>query len=281
MTQSSHYTLFGAVRIPLAKFRRHPHREIRRLPYQPQLSLCQPEKRRNSAPLPQKSARKRSPALRYWGDQMTIRLAVPASLILAVLASTAVSVGGAPAAEECLARPKGAAPAGKHWYYSTNRAMKRKCWFLADAGAATTRPQKQRAPVAAVTQDQDIGKNAEARAELVDGPADPSAKSIDQPRPEAVQSEPESAQPRDWVVAARWPTVSEVLITNRATTLEVTRSDVPAPVLSTVTPVGHAARASSVPFAAAIFLVVVGGAIILAFASRRRGAEPSHAVRSA
>jgi hypothetical protein len=205
------------------------------------------------------------------GDQMTIRLSLPASWILAVLASTAVSVGGAPAADECLARPKGAAPAGKHWYYSTNRALKRKCWFLADAGAATARPQKPRTPVASVTQDQDLAKSADARAELVDATSvEPSAMPVDKPRAEAAQAEPDSTQPRDWLVATRWPTVSETLAAHRATPIDGLRSEVPPSVPVTATTVGHVARASSMPFAAAIILVVIGGAIIMAFASRRR-----------
>jgi hypothetical protein len=38
------------------------------------------------------------------------------------------------AAETCLAAPKGVAPAGSHWYYRTDRAAQRKCWYLASEG---------------------------------------------------------------------------------------------------------------------------------------------------
>lgn len=33
-------------------------------------------------------------------------------------------------ADNCLAGPKGASPAGQHWYYRLERGTKRKCWYL-------------------------------------------------------------------------------------------------------------------------------------------------------
>jgi hypothetical protein len=43
-----------------------------------------------------------------------------------------IMVPGAPlrAEEECVAKPNAPAPAGQHWWYRTDRATKRKCWFL-------------------------------------------------------------------------------------------------------------------------------------------------------
>ena len=39
------------------------------------------------------------------------------------------------AADNCLPGPKGAAPAGSHWYYRLDRATKRQCWYVrAEAG---------------------------------------------------------------------------------------------------------------------------------------------------
>ena len=41
---------------------------------------------------------------------------------------------GAPAeADKCLSGPKGAPPAGGHWYYRIDRDTKRPCWYLGDA----------------------------------------------------------------------------------------------------------------------------------------------------
>lgn len=228
--------------------------------------------RRSAAPLPQKSARKKPSKLRYWGDQMTIRPSLPASLTLAVLAVTGMSVGGAPAAEECLARPKGTAPAGKHWYYRTNREVGRKCWFLADAGTVKVafRPSKRRTPVATIPRDQDIGTSADARAEFRgERPSQLSAVAVDKPQLEIVQSEVNAAQLRDWTVAARWPTASELLSANRVTPINAAPTDAPVAVSRAA-----AARSGWLPFATAIFLVVIGGAIVMAFASLRLGAQP-------
>ena len=38
---------------------------------------------------------------------------------------------------ECHAAPKGVAPQGAHWYYKTDRATNKKCWYLADQVAKT------------------------------------------------------------------------------------------------------------------------------------------------
>jgi hypothetical protein len=41
------------------------------------------------------------------------------------------------AADNCLSGPKGAAPAGSHWYYRLDRATKRQCWYVrAESGKA-------------------------------------------------------------------------------------------------------------------------------------------------
>lgn len=57
---------------------------------------------------------------------------------------------GAPAkAEKCLARPKGTPPAGGHWYYRTERATKRRCWFIGDAREKRARAAPETSPPAA------------------------------------------------------------------------------------------------------------------------------------
>src|SRR5690242_20288806 len=33
-------------------------------------------------------------------------------------------------ADDCLAQPNSSAPEGSHWYYHTDRATQRKCWYL-------------------------------------------------------------------------------------------------------------------------------------------------------
>ena len=45
-------------------------------------------------------------------------------------AQNAVQAKTTAQADNCFAAPKGAAPAGQHWYYHVDRASKRKCWYL-------------------------------------------------------------------------------------------------------------------------------------------------------
>ena len=68
---------------------------------------------------------------------MSSRTAKFLSAIFATLlagASFVTASHSAPAeADKCLAGPKGAAPAGGHWYYRVDRATKRACWYIGDA----------------------------------------------------------------------------------------------------------------------------------------------------
>ena len=58
--------------------------------------------------------------------------AIFAGLLLGTPLVTA-SHGEPAKTEKCLSRPKGTPPAGGHWYYRTERATKRRCWFIGDA----------------------------------------------------------------------------------------------------------------------------------------------------
>lgn len=55
--------------------------------------------------------------------------------MLAGAAIATIQAGPVAAAEECLSKPKDGAPAGKHWYYRSDRATKRQCWYLGDEDA--------------------------------------------------------------------------------------------------------------------------------------------------
>ena len=56
---------------------------------------------------------------------------------------------GAPAeAEKCLSGPKGAPPAGGHWYYRVDRATKRACWYVGDAKEKVARAAPETSPPA-------------------------------------------------------------------------------------------------------------------------------------
>jgi len=55
--------------------------------------------------------------------------AIVASVLAGAPLAT-VSHSAAPAADECLSKPKGQAPEGSHWYYRVDHASKRHCWYL-------------------------------------------------------------------------------------------------------------------------------------------------------
>lgn len=52
----------------------------------------------------------------------------------------------ASAAATCLAAPKSPPPQGHHWYYRTDRALQRKCWFLAAQDRSAPSAVAQAAP---------------------------------------------------------------------------------------------------------------------------------------
>jgi len=120
-------------------------------------------------------------------------LAAITDLRAQVLTTAAEAATQAPqtAADSCLAAPKGATPAGSHWYYRIDRVTKRQCWYLreeadtADDKFARAAPPAS-APAAAEEpaspQQRSITRKsiAEARAEWV---------SQQQPRAEPVKVE--------------------------------------------------------------------------------------------
>ena len=53
--------------------------------------------------------------------------------LLAATAFATVSQGAPAETESCLSKPNGAPSAGGHWYYRTDRATKRRCWYIGDA----------------------------------------------------------------------------------------------------------------------------------------------------
>jgi hypothetical protein len=60
---------------------------------------------------------------------------VPRMIVATMMASAALVTGQlypAGAADECVTKP-GEAPAGKHWFYRSDRVTKRQCWFLRDS----------------------------------------------------------------------------------------------------------------------------------------------------
>lgn len=130
-----------------------------------------------------------------------ITVAFCASVVATGVIATAVSFDAAHAADECLSAPKGAAPAGAHWYYRSDRKTNRKCWYVADEvqkprqtasqQPATPRPQQPDTKLEAST--------ADARAELpaetapAEQPAETAA--VKQPAARAPVAEAQPVQP--------------------------------------------------------------------------------------
>lgn len=117
---------------------------------------------------------------------------VPAIFALLSLAlSCAVSAQGAHAAP-CNAKPNSPAPEGQHWYYRTDRAFGRKCWFLGPedvnnqkgAARASERPASDAAAQPAAQQSAHRQTVAQAPGETE---MDSSTGKDRPPRPEATQ----------------------------------------------------------------------------------------------
>ena len=68
---------------------------------------------------------------------------VPAIFVLLSLAASCAVSAGAVHATECTAKPNAPAPQGKHWYYRTDRATKRQCWYLGAEGASVQKGATQ------------------------------------------------------------------------------------------------------------------------------------------
>ena len=95
------------------------------------------------------------------------------AIAFGILASNAIAAPeqqqAAAAGSECHAAPKGVAPQGAHWYYRTNRATGKKCWYLADEVA---KPKK--ATTTASTQSDDSTDPAPKSEQKTDSKTDKS-----------------------------------------------------------------------------------------------------------
>jgi hypothetical protein len=88
-------------------------------------------------------------------------LATTTDLRAQVLTTSAEAAIQAPqvAADSCLSAPKGATPAGSHWYYRLDRVTKRQCWYLREESDAaedkfTRAAPPASAPASAATADE-------------------------------------------------------------------------------------------------------------------------------
>jgi hypothetical protein len=128
-------------------------------------------------------------------------LAAITDLRAQVLTTAAEAATQAPqtAADSCLAAPKGATPAGSHWYYRIDRVTKRQCWYLREEADTADDKFARAAPPA----------SAPAAASAAEEPASPqqrsiTRKSIAEARAEWVSQQQPRAEPAkvDRTVAA-------------------------------------------------------------------------------
>jgi hypothetical protein len=68
---------------------------------------------------------------------------VPTIFALFSLAASCTVSAGALHAAECDAKPDKSPPQGEHWYYRTDRATKRQCWYLGPEGASVQKGATQ------------------------------------------------------------------------------------------------------------------------------------------
>ena len=105
-------------------------------------------------------------------------LAAITDLRAQVLTTAAEAATQAPqaAADSCLAAPKGATPAGSHWYYRIDRVTKRQCWYLREEADTADDKFTRAAPPASAPAA--ASPTAPAAASAAEEPASPQQRSI-------------------------------------------------------------------------------------------------------
>lgn len=136
--------------------------------------------------------------------------AIFASLLAGTPLAT-VSHSATDAADSCLSKPKGASPAGGHWYYRIDRATKRHCWYIGDEKEKLSRAAPENSPPAAnsvslpnsATTQRSIA-NARAELPLRQTRVEQETTAFDQ------RANAGDAGAQRSVVASRWPELAGV-----------------------------------------------------------------------
>ena len=196
-----------------------------------------------------------APAL-FAGVVAGANLAAMTDLRAQVLTTTAEAATQAPqaAADSCLTAPKGATPAGSHWYYRIDRVTKRQCWYLreeadtADDKFARAAPPASAPAAASAAEDPTSAQQrtntrksiADARAEWVSQQprAEPNPTARAEPRTvgavpvAAVPNSPRADMPNVLAPAPlssmRWNDAPTARASNNPTDLQVAAANPPA-----------------------------------------------------
>lgn len=182
---------------------------------------------------------------------------------------------GAPAkAEKCLSRPKGTPPAGGHWYYHTDRATKRRCWFIGDArekrarraAPETSPPAANSASPPESADTQPSIANARAELPLPRARVEPDTSVFAGQRVAAAvtdtidpendpRADADDAGAQRSVVASRWPEVAGVASTQASPAPSIDNAAATPPASSTAGPpasrLAPPAAVAALPLAAA------------------------------
>jgi hypothetical protein len=125
--------------------------------------------------------------------------------ILAGANFAAVAENSAKTTDDCLSSPKGAIPAGHHWYYRTEHPSKRQCWYSREESDRSARA----APQESISSPASQAPSSLAAAIPVPPPLSPTVrKSIADARAELIPSQmrieqdPVTAEPRASAAAA-------------------------------------------------------------------------------
>lgn len=101
-------------------------------------------------------------------------------VVLGTMLPGTLSNSWALAADDCVAKPNSAAPSGQHWWYRTDRAAKRKCWFLGPQdkeAAARKADQREHAEAATAEPETPADAMAAQPAATQSAPPAPAARS--------------------------------------------------------------------------------------------------------
>ena len=133
---------------------------------------------------------------------------VPAIFALLFLAVSCAASARAVHAAECLAKPNAPAPQGEHWYYRTNRATMRQCWYLGPEGGGGQKDATQASEQPASDTPAQLAAPQSARRPT----AQQSAQQPKTPEPAAAPAASEAnvsaaAAPLPWPEASKLPFV--------------------------------------------------------------------------
>lgn len=129
------------------------------------------------------------------------KLALVPSVALA-LVSTALSISTETlrASEKCLTAPNAPAPRDQHWYYRTDRATNRQCWYLAPRNRTARNPATQETKLNGSQlplRPQAPSSKPTQNVTALDGASDASAPEANVPAPEPAINWPQPAKSPD------------------------------------------------------------------------------------